>query len=261
MLGALGDIEGAQRYLAQAFERDSVFSGQVLVTKLVLEARQGILGDVDEALKKTAPMGWWRVKLVAAYAMAVNGNHQAAMAMRDEARRELLSLGFVDFESLGEGRIAAELDALLELAPATAAGADAPMQPLAVAAAAARGVRLTVMGGPIAVLDSGQELAVPAGNPQRLVGVIVASGGSVSIDQASEALWGDDDVERSRTRLRNVLLRLRRAVGDVVVRTGNGLRLGPDVSCDLYDFRRQAEDAPSTAGPIPSWRASWRHAW
>ena len=73
----------------------------------------------------------------------------------------------------------------------------------------------------------------------------------MSIDQASEALWGDDDVERSRTRLRNVLLRLRRAVGDVVVRAGNGLRLGPDVSCDLYDFRRQAEDALATARADP----------
>ena len=48
-----------------------------------------------------------------------------------------------------------------------------------------------------------------------------------------------------------MLLRLRRVVGDVVVRTGNGLRLGPDVSCDLYDFRRQAEDALATARADP----------
>ncbi len=80
---------------------------------------------------------------------------------------------------------------------------------------------------------------------------MVASGGSASIDQVSEALWGDDDVERSRTRLRNVLLRLRRAVGDVVVRTGNGLRLSPGVSCDLYDFRRRAADALATARADP----------
>jgi DNA-binding SARP family transcriptional activator len=64
-------------------------------------------------------------------------------------------------------------------------------------------------------------------------------------------LWGDDDVERSRTRLRNVLLRLRRAVGDVVVRTGSGLRLAPDVSCDLDEFRRNAQDALSTARAHP----------
>jgi DNA-binding SARP family transcriptional activator/tetratricopeptide (TPR) repeat protein len=251
MLGALGDLDGARRYLALAFERDSMYSGQVLYTKFVLDARQGILGDVDEALSKAPPMVWWRVKLVAAYAMAANGDVDGATAMRDDARRELLSLGFVDFESLGEIRIAAELDAILQRTTMTAStSADAPTPSLAVAAAP-QGTRVTVMGGPIAVHAGGEELAVPAGNPQRLVGVIVANGGSVSIDQASEALWGDDDVERSRTRLRNVLLRLRRVVGDVVVRTGNGLRLGPDVSCDLYDFRRQAEDALSTARADP----------
>ena len=101
------------------------------------------------------------------------------------------------------------------------------------------------------VIDGAAVVPIPAGNPQRLVGVIVASGGSVTIDQASEALWGDDDIERSRTRLRNVLLRLRRAVGDLVVRTGSGLRLAPAVTCDLYDFRRRAQDALATARADP----------
>ena len=73
----------------------------------------------------------------------------------------------------------------------------------------------------------------------------------MTIDQASEALWGDDDIERSRTRLRNVLLRLRRAVGDLVVRTGSGLRLAPSVTCDLHDFRRRAQDALATARADP----------
>jgi DNA-binding SARP family transcriptional activator len=252
MLGALGDIEAAQRYLAQAFERDSVFSDKVLTSKFVLDARRGVLGDVDAALSMSPPDGWWQVKLVAAYAMAVNGILDGATVTRDDARRELLSLGFVDFESLGEAKTAAELDALLQVAPAASpATAASPTPQVPAAVAMAPGVRLTVMGGPIAVHDGSQELPVPAGNPQRLVGVIAASGGSISIDQASEALWGDDDVERSRTRLRNVLLRLRRVVGDVVVRTGNGLRLSPEVSCDLYDFRRQAEDALSTARADP----------
>ena len=107
------------------------------------------------------------------------------------------------------------------------------------------------MGGPIVVLDGRHRRStIPAGNPQRLVGVIVASGGSVTIDQASEALWGDDDVERSRTRLRNVLLRLRRAVGDLVVRTGSGLRLAPGVACDLLRL-----PAPGRTTPLATARA------
>ena len=92
---------------------------------------------------------------------------------------------------------------------------------------------------------------MPAGNPQRLVGVIVARGGSVTLDQASEALWGDDDVERSRTRLRNVLLRLRRAVGDLVVRTGNGLRLGAVRDVRPPRVPRLAQDALATARADP----------
>ena len=112
------------------------------------------------------------------------------------------------------------------------------------------GVRLIVMGGPIVVLDGSATLAVPAGNPQRLVGVIAASGGSVTIDQASEALWGDDDIERSRTRLRNVLLRLRRAVGDLVVRTGSGLRLAPG-----RDLRPPRLPAPRRRTRWPTARA------
>ena len=114
-----------------------------------------------------------------------------------------------------------------------------------------RALRVEVMGGPVVVFDGTTELPVPAGNPRRLVGVIVARGGSVTLDQASEALWGDDDLERSRTRLRNVLLRLRRAVGDLVVRTGNGLRLGPSVTCDLHEFRSLAQDALATARADP----------
>ena len=54
---------------------------------------------------------------------------------------------------------------------------------------------------------------------------VVANGGSATFDQLSEAIWPGEEVETSRTRLRNVLLRLRRAVGDVVVRSGTGVRL------------------------------------
>ena len=259
--GPLATSKVPWRYLAEATERDSMFSGQVLVTKFILDARQGILGDIDEALRKAAPMGWWRVKLVAAHAIAVNGDLNSATAMRDNAVASCSHWGSsTSSHSARVGSPPSSTRSWTSRASAVVTTADVPVQPVPVLANAPHGVRLTVMGGPITVHHDAQELAVPAGNPQRLVGVIVANGGSVSIDQASEALWGDDDVERSRTRLRNVLLRLRRVVGDIVVRTGNGLRLGPDVSCDLYDFRRQAEDALATArAPIPSWPASWRH--
>jgi DNA-binding SARP family transcriptional activator len=250
MLGALGDLSGAASYLAQARERSPVFTSQVTSSTFILDARRGIIGDVADALGKTLPNVWWRVKLVAAYALAAQDQRDAASQMLDDAGRELASLGFADFATLGEGRIhEALLTALRDGAAST------PQPAMAVAdshvPAPVVGTHLTVIGGPITVVEDGRPLSIPAGNPQRLVGVIAASGGSVSIDQASEALWGDDDIERSRTRLRNVLLRLRRAVGDVVVRTGAGLRLASHVTCDLYDFRSRARDALATVRADP----------
>jgi DNA-binding SARP family transcriptional activator len=168
--------------------------------------------------------------------------------MLEEASRELLALGYGDFASLGERRLHDALLGLLHGERGTAA--SAPQQPVP-AAKAVPGRRLLVMGGPISIEDESGVAVVPAGNPQRLVGVVAASGGSVTLDQVSDAIWPGDDVETSRSRLRNVLLRLRRAVGDVIVRSGNGLRLAPGLTCDLHDFERKASDALSTARADP----------
>jgi DNA-binding SARP family transcriptional activator len=245
MLGALGELDSAESYLDQVADRGSVFPGQVYSARFVLDARRGVLGELDDALANTLPMSCWRVKLAAAHANAAKGEFDAARRLLDDANRDLRSLGFGDFASLGEGRLHEAVQALLSEAPAGAAPAAAALRPLP------PGPRLVVMGAPITLIDGSSSTVIPHGNPQRLVGVVVASGGSATIDQVSEALWGDDDIERSRTRLRNVLLRLRRAVGDVIIRSGNGLRLAPGTSCDLYDFRRRALDALATARADP----------
>jgi DNA-binding SARP family transcriptional activator len=51
--------------------------------------------------------------------------------------------------------------------------------------------------------------------------------------------------------LRNVLLRLRRAVGDIVVRSGSGVRLADGLACDLLEFERLALDALSSTRADP----------
>jgi len=214
-------------------------------TAFVLGARKGILGDLDEGLASTLPAAWWRVKLVAALATARGGDLERAAQLADEAHRELVALGFSDFAALGEGKTSLELQAALQRAgEAPPVVATAPPAPGA-------GRRLVVMGEPISVHEGATVTVVPPGNPQRLVGVLVANGGSVTIDQLSEALWPGEEIETSRSRLRNVLLRLRRAVGDVVNRTGSGLRLTPGLPCDLHEFQRQAADALAAARADP----------
>jgi len=101
------------------------------------------------------------------------------------------------------------------------------------------------------VYDGDVGTLVPSGNPQRLVGVIVANGGSANFDLLGESIWPGEDIETSRARLRNVLLRLRRAVGDIVVRSGSGVRLAPGLVCDLHHFERLATDALTSARADP----------
>ena len=188
----------------------------------------------------TLPASWWRVKLVAAAAMARQGDLETARRLGDEASRELMALGFSDAASLGEAKAQLELQAALHRAGAGTRRAATSTPPSAMQQVAG----CVVIGEPISVHDGGAVTEIPPGNPQRLVGVLVANGGSVTIDQVSDALWPGDEVDVSRTRLRNVLLRLRRAVGDIVVRTGTGLRLAPGLACDLHDVRAPGHRRP-----------------
>jgi DNA-binding SARP family transcriptional activator len=254
MLGALGEFDEARTFLDRARARNPVFPGQVRSTAFMLDARQGLLGDVDEALAQTVPVAWWQVKLLAAFAAARTGDPALARRLADEASRELVALGFSDFAALGEGRTYLELQAALAQAPGAAAVA-----PTSEAAPATTSTpppvtatrQLLVMGDTMSIREGGETTQVPPGNPQRLVGVIVANGGSVSIDQVSDALWPDEELDVSRSRLRNVLLRLKRAVGEVVVRSGAGLRLVAGLPCDLHEFQRQATDALAAARNDP----------
>jgi DNA-binding SARP family transcriptional activator len=55
-----------------------------------------------------------------------------------------------------------------------------------------------------------------------------------------DALWPDAPADEARRRLRNVLARLRSAVGSVVVRDGEQLRLADGVVVDLHQFEALA---------------------
>ena len=122
-----------QRYLAQAVERDSMFSGQVLVTKFILDARQRDRSATStRPCSKAAPMGWWRVKLVAAYAMAVQRRHRRRH--RHARRRSTASCspsGSSTSSHSARVGIAAELDALLQRAPGDGVDGRGPPAPAA----------------------------------------------------------------------------------------------------------------------------------
>ena len=182
------------------------------------------------------------------------GKFEEARRLHDSAERELLGLGFGGFAALGERRAAEEFQELVQRS-AVKEGRSSPSstggRAAASAAADASGRRIRVIGGPMVVEEGTRLIDVPTGNPQRLVGVIVAHGGVATFDQLAEAMWAGDDVDTSRSRLRNVLLRLRRGAGDLVARSGSGVRLAPGVGCDLYDFEQLATDALASARTDP----------
>ena len=238
------------RYLERAVDRRSVFPDQVASTAFVLDARRGVLGDVDAGLACTPPAEWWRVQARRRLRLGPQRRPRPRPRTCSPSRnRELVALGFSDAAALGEGRIQHELHTLLQR------GAGEAGRAARVALRPAAGHRCggsTVIGEPITRPHRrASTRRSPVGNPQRLVGVVVAHGGSATFDQLSDAIWPGEEVETSRARLRNVLMRLRRAVGDVVVRSGSGVRLAPDVTCDLHEFERLAADALASARADP----------
>jgi DNA-binding SARP family transcriptional activator len=256
-LGALGELDLAEGYLARAQQRSAPFESDVQRASFIHACRRGVVGDVDAQLAVTRPAEWWRVLLVSALASARSGEAERAQELLTSAEQELMRLGFGEFAALGERRAHHELQTLLQRAPAEAADITVVGAPSQAPPSVPAGVRVRVIGGPMVVEENGQVIEIPAGNPQRVVGVVVANGGLASFDQLAEAMWPGEDIETGRQRLRNVLLRLRRGVGNVVVRSGSGVRLAPGVGCDLYEFERLAADAlasartdPDVAGPL-----------
>jgi DNA-binding SARP family transcriptional activator len=102
--------------------------------------------------------------------------------------------------------------------------------------------------GRFAVDVGGTDRTPPAGLGARLVKLLAVSpAAGLAIDEAVELLWPDLEPAKGRARLRNVLSRLRTTSGDIVVRSGDGLRLADGVDVDLRRFGDLATEALAAA--------------
>lgn len=262
-LGALGADDRAEEYFRRAAEREGVYRSFVARTRFIVEARRGIVGDraeIDARLALSPPWEWWRILLVAAAATAEGGDRAEAIALLHRAEFELLGLGFGDFESVGEaatyGRLRRRLAGEGDSDPDAGIEADEQGEqtgpnllagPANVATGAERQrlstTHIEAFGPSLTVHTADGVADLPPGNPQRLAAVVVAFGGAATFDQIADAMWPGEPIATTRARLRNVLMRLRKAIGDAVVRSGNGVRLAPGVTCDLMEFSRLADDS------------------
>ena len=144
---------------------------------------------------------------------------------RAERARIHLQSAFTTFEELGTTtwRDRARVS-LSEAPPARPAQEDGP----------APSVRAF---GPLTLVHAGVEIPVGLDTQGRLLRSLAAAGGSMHAEHVIDTLWPDADGEAGGSRLRNVLTRVRRSYGPVVIRDGALLRWAEGVDVDVDRFR------------------------
>ena len=106
---------------------------------------------------------------------------------------------------------------------------------------AAGQAEIWVLGG-FEVRRDGHEVRL-APQVARLVKRLVLSPEGLHVEQAIDFLWPEATAQRGRRRLRNLLARLSRAAGPVVVRRGEAVRLAPGMVVDMIRFETAASEA------------------
>jgi DNA-binding SARP family transcriptional activator len=116
-----------------------------------------------------------------------------------------------------------------------------------------------VLGPELVVTADGEPVPSLRGYSAKLLALLVATDGSMTLDAAVEALWPGASIEAGRNRLHGVLLRLRRGLGlspDGPVSCVDGmvrLRRSPEVEVDAWEFARAAS-GPSKLEAIERYR-------
>jgi hypothetical protein len=110
-------------------------------------------------------------------------------------------------------------------------------------------VRAHVLAPELSVTVAGEGVPAPRGYPAKLLALLIASDGSLTVDAAIEGLWPGADPDVGRNRLHGVLLRLRRGLGfpaggpiscaEGVVR----LERSPRLEVDSWEFETLAARA------------------
>src|SRR6476659_5666834 len=93
--------------------------------------------------------------------------------------------------------------------------------------------------GPVDVVGNDGDAIFVGGPKQRtvLAMLVAAAGGMASVDRLLQAMYGDDAAPSNRATLHTYVYNLRRTLGDVIVRQGDGYVLSADGSTiDAIEF-------------------------
>lgn len=241
-LDRVGEHQMAIDHLEQARSRMTGFERVVGVHEACVLGRSGdpvraerVIVDVL-ARPELDQQERWRIMLLRAYAAWRGGDPQAG-ALAATAFGTCRDLGIGDVPLRCEPTVT---QALLPLA--AAAGSDAAAALLGGAAT----VSLALLGC-FELRRGGRRLDPPAGRPAMAVRAVAASGGRLRAEQLIEILWPEADAAAGRNRLKNLLSRLRAAVGEVLVRQEDTVALAPDSDCDAALFEAEARQALALA--------------
>lgn len=235
--GQVGAEEQAARFLQRAAQRPSdVPQAMVHLATALHAGRFGEPAAASAALAELVTGGQipqrflWQVQLLRALAEHRGGDSDAA--------RTLLADAIGRAEAITDRSLPERLDpaAMRELA----AVAPAPGSP--------DDYRIRLLGA-FEIVRGGVLLASPSGRAGELVAMLaLRRDRRMSVDDAVERLWPGSAPGVGRQRLRNVLLRVRSAVGDLVGRSGNDVVLAAGAVIDVEQFLRAAAVARAAKG-------------
>ena len=243
MLDRLGLVDEAQGFLERAREADPG-DEFVLQAEATLLARSGDPVEGIEALRRLARGDWlekrllWRHTLLSAWATFRAGGDQAG-----ELAARALEQAAVD----GGGLIVArstERELTSALAPLAEAAGSSHARTLLLDG---RELVVRLFGATRVVAADGSVLALPAGQPGELVRMLALHEHGLALEVVLEAFFPDVRPALARQRLRQILTRLRSAVGDVVVRDGETLALRP-AWVDVREFIAAADRVRAAHG-------------
>jgi tetratricopeptide (TPR) repeat protein len=110
-------------------------------------------------------------------------------------------------------------------------------------------IEVQVLGG-LSVRVDGEPVTLPAGAASTTV-ALLALRRTVHVEELTDVLWPEASAEVARRRLRNVLTRIRQAVGrPLIARHGDRIGLSPEVQVDHHELESATRQALAMApGP------------
>jgi DNA-binding SARP family transcriptional activator len=221
LLDRAGVSDQAQRYFERARERAGDRNEEIMQTRAVMSARSGDPEHALADLQRLARGEWlekrlvWRHTLLIAWATFRAGRDGAG---------ELVARALQQAQNCGTVRIAAtwEPDIVAALAPAAERAGSAPARELMLGD---RAVIVRVFGRPTVTRSAGGPVELPPGMPGELVRMLALHEHGLPVDVVLDTLFPDAPADAARQRLRQVLTRSRAAVGEIIVRDEDRLRL------------------------------------